>query len=271
MEVFNKFLYLYDYVRPVFDILILTFLLYKAYDFMAKTNSIQILKSVIIVVIAWVIAILFKLDTILWLLSVVAPGLVIAFAVIFQPEIRKLFLRIGQSSWFAFGKRSKHTYVDSVLLAAEMLSKERRGMLAVFMRHTKLDNYMQAGTKLNADLSSSLLVTIYGKDTPLHDGACFIQGGKIIAAGCFLPLSEEYTIKKTFGSRHRAALGLSEVCDAVVLVVSEETGAISLAYDSKLNYDLKIPEITKILENLLEITPEDKNLEDTIDESKPIS
>ena len=145
MEVFNKFLYLYDYVRPVFDILILTFLLYKAYDFMAKTNSIQILKSVIIVVIAWVIAILFKLDTILWLLSVVAPGLVIAFAVIFQPEIRKLFLRIGQSSWFAFGKRSKHTYVDSVLLAAEMLSKERRGMLAVFMRHTKLDNYMQAG------------------------------------------------------------------------------------------------------------------------------
>ena len=271
MEVFNKFLYLYDYVRPVFDILILTFLLYKAYDFMAKTNSIQILKSVIIVVIAWVIAILFKLDTILWLLSVVAPGLVIAFAVIFQPEIRKLFLRIGQSSWFAFGKRSKHTYVDSVLLAAEMLSKERRGMLAVFMRHTKLDNYMQAGTKLNADLSSSLLVTIYGKDTPLHDGACFIQGGKIISAGCFLPLSEEYSIKKTFGSRHRAALGLSEVCDAVVLVVSEETGAISLAYDSKLNYDLKIPEITKILENLLEITPEDKNLEDTIDESKPIS
>ena len=97
MEVFNKFLYLYDYVRPVFDILILTFLLYKAYDFMAKTNSIQILKSGIIVVIAWVIAILFKLDTILWLLSVVAPGLVIAFAVIFQPEIRKLFLRIGQS------------------------------------------------------------------------------------------------------------------------------------------------------------------------------
>lgn len=271
MEVFNKFLYLYDYVRPVFDILILTFLLYKAYDFMSKTNSIQILKSVIIVVIAWAVANFFKLDTILWLLGIVAPGLVIAFAVIFQPEIRKLFLRIGQSSWFAFGKRSKHTYVDSVLLAAEMLSKERRGMLAVFLRHTKLDNYMQSGTRLNADLSSSLLVTIYGKDTPLHDGACFIQGGKIIAAGCFLPVSEEYSIKKTFGSRHRAALGLSEVCDAVVLVVSEETGAISLAYDSKLNYDLKIPEITKILESLLEITPEDKNLEDTIDESKPVS
>lgn len=271
MEVFNKFLYLYDYVRPVLDILILTFLLYKAYDFMSKTNSIQILKSTVIVIIAYLIATLLKLNTILWLLGVIAPGLVIAFAVIFQPEIRKLFLRIGQNTWFAFGKRSKHTYIDSVLMAAEMLSKERRGMLVVFMRHTKLDNYMGAGTKLNADISSSLLITIFGKDTPLHDGACFVQGGKLVTAGCFLPLSEEYSIKKTFGTRHRAALGLSEVSDAVVLVVSEETGAISLAYDSKLNYDLKIPEITKILENLLEITPDAKNLEDTIDESKPVT
>ena len=120
-------------------------------------------------------------------------------------------------------------------------------------------------------MSSSLLVTIFGKDTPLHDGACFIQGGKLLSAGCFLPVSEDYNIKKTFGTRHRAALGLSEVSDAVVLVVSEETGAISLAYDSKLNYDLKLPEITKILENLLEITPEAQILEDTIDESKAIS
>ena len=270
MEVFNKFLYLYDYIRPVLDILILTFLLYKAYSFIEKTNSVQILKSVGIVLVAYVAAILLKLNTILWLLEVIAPGLVIAFAVIFQPEIRKLFLRIGQNTWFAFGKRSKHTYVDSVLLAAEMLSKERRGMLAVFLRHTKLDNYMQSGTKLNADLSSSLLVTIFGKDTPLHDGACFIQGGKLLSAGCFLPLSEDYNIKKTFGTRHRAALGLSEVSDAVVLVVSEETGAISLAYDSKLNYDLNMSELTKILEKLLELPPEAKNIEDTIDESKPV-
>ena len=151
-----------------------------------------------------------------------------------------------------------------------MLSKQKRGMLAVFIRHTKVDNYMQSGTRLNADLSSNLLVTIFGMDTPLHDGACFIQGGKLVAAGCFLPLSEVYDIKKTFGTRHRAALGLSELTDAVVLVVSEETGAISLAYDSKLHYDLSMTELTKTLENLLEITPESYNMEDTIDESKPI-
>lgn len=271
MEIFNKLLYIYDFVRPVLDIAVLTYLLYKAYDFMTKSNSIQILKSAVIVLLAYAIAVILKLNTLLWLLRIIAPGLVIAFAVIFQPEIRKLFLRIGQSRWFAFGSRSKHTYVDSVLTAAEMLSKERRGMLAVFLRHTKLDNYMQSGTRLNADLSSSLLVTIFGKDTPLHDGACFIQGGKLISAGCFLPLSEDYNIKKTFGTRHRAGLGLSEVSDAVVLIVSEETGAISLAYDSKLNYDLTISELTKVLEKLLELPPEAKNIEDTIDESKPVT
>ncbi len=270
MELFDKVLYIYNYIRPVLDISIMAFLLYEAYKFMSKSNSIQIIKALIIVLFAYIIAVVLDLKTLRWLLNTLAPGLVIAFAVIFQPEIRKLFLKIGQSRWFAFGARSKHTYVDSVLMAAEILSKQRRGMLAVFTRHTKLDDIMQPGTKLNADLSSSLLVTIFGMDTPLHDGACVIQGGKLIAAGCFLPLSEVYDIKKTFGTRHRAALGLSEVSDAVVLVVSEETGAISLAYDSKLNYDLSISEITKILENLLEITPEQYNLEDTIDESKPI-
>ena len=138
------------------------------------------------------------------------------------------------------------------------------------MRHTKLDDLIQSGTKLNADLSSSLLVTIFGMDTPLHDGACLIQGGKVIAAGCFLPLSEQYDIKKTFGTRHRAALGLSEVSDAVVLVVSEESGALSLAYDSKLHYDLSVKDLTKILENLLEIKPENYDMEDTIDEHKKV-
>ena len=102
----------------------------------------------------------------------------------------------------------------------------------------------------------------------LHDAACFIQGGKIVAAGCFLPLSEQFDIKKTFGTRHRAALGLAEQTDAVVLVVSEETGAISLAYDSKLHYDLSITELTKTLEELLEINSDSQIIEDTVDESR---
>ena len=155
-------------------------------------------------------------------------------------------------------------------MAAEILSKQRRGMLAVFMRHTKLDDIAKTGTKINADLSSSLLVTIFKFDTPLHDGAVIIHGDKILAAGCLLPLSEQYDIKKTFGTRHRASLGLAETTDAVVLVVSEETGAISLSYDSKLHYDLSMQELTKTLVALLNITPDQYKIEDSVDENKAL-
>ena len=109
-----------------------------------------------------------------------------------------------------------------------------------------------------------MLVTIFGHDTPLHDGAAIIQNGKLLAAGCFLPLSEQYDIRKTFGTRHRAALGLSEATDAVILVVSEESGAISLAYDSHLHYDLTTEQLTGTLETLLDITAESVTQEDNI-------
>lgn len=262
-EILTKF---YNYLRPFLDIALLTFVLYKAYEIILKTNALQIIKAVVIVGIAYGVVVLLNLETMLWILNVLAPGLIVAFAIVFQPELRLLLLKIGQKEWFAFGSRSKHTYVDSVLIAAESLSKLKRGMLVVFIKHTKHDNIVDTGTRLNADLSSGLLVTIFGHDTPLHDGACIVQGGKLVAAGCFLPLSEQYDIKKTFGTRHRAALGMSEICDGAVLVVSEETGAISLAYDSKLYYDLSQDQLKKILESRLEITAQDQIIEDTIDE-----
>lgn len=271
MNQFETLIKIYDFIRPVLDIGIITFLLYKAYQLITKTNAIQLIRAAVVVVLSYAVAVILQLRTLLWIFSVIAPGLMMAFAIVFHPELRKVFLKLGQAEWFTFGSRAKHSYVDSVLIAAEMLSKQKRGMLAVFMRRTKLDNILSTGTRLNADLSSSLLVTIFGHNTPLHDGACFIQGGKILAAGCFLPVSEQYDIKKTFGTRHRAALGLCEVSDCVVLVVSEETGAYSLAYDSKLHYDLTMDQVTRILERQLDITPDQQIIEDTIDEHKPIT
>lgn len=271
MNQFETLIKIYDFIRPVLDIGIITFLLYKAYQLITKTNAIQLIRAAVVVVLSYAVAVILQLRTLLWIFSVIATGLMMAFAIVFQPELRKVFLKLGQAEWFTFGSRAKHSYVDSVLIAAEMLSKQKRGMLAVFMRRTKLDNILSTGTRLNADLSSSLLVTIFGHNTPLHDGACFIQGGKILAAGCFLPVSEQYDIKKTFGTRHRAALGLCEVSDCVVLVVSEETGAYSLAYDSKLHYDLTMDQVTRILERQLDITPDQQIIEDTIDEHKPIT
>ncbi len=271
MNEVSVFFRIYDGIRPAIDIAVLSFLMYKAYSLIVKTNAVQLIKAAVTVVTAYALAVLLQLHTLLWIFSVIAPGLMLVFAIVFQPELRKLFLKLGQTRWFTFGSRAKHSYVDSVLIAAEMLSKQKRGMLVAFMRHTKMDNILGTGTRLNADLSSSLLVTIFGHNTPLHDGAAFIQGGRIVAAGCFLPVSEQYDIKKTFGTRHRAALGLSEASDCVVLVVSEETGAYSLAYDSKLHYDLTLEQVTRILERQLEITPEQQIIEDTIDEHKTIT
>lgn len=268
MSSFDEFQAFLGIIRPICDVLLMTFLLYKTYQIIVKTNAMQIIKAAIIVAFVYAIAVIFQLSTLLWILSKIAPGLAIVFAIIFQPELRKVFLKIGQNDLFSFGNRAKHTYVDAVLVAAENLSKMKKGMLVVFLRHTKLGDIIDTGTKLNADISSALLITIFGHETPLHDAACIVQNGKIISAGCFLPLSEQYDIKKTFGTRHRAALGICEQTDAVVLVVSEESGAISLAYDSKLHYDLRIDDISKILADLLDITPDQKTIEDTIDESK---
>ncbi len=253
MNVFDRLSEVYNFIKPALDIGVLTFILYKAYGIAVKTHGLQILKFLIMIFSVYAISLFLNLTTILSLLNLLGPGLLISFAIVFQPELRKIILRLLQADWFKFGNRTKHSYIDSVLVAADTLSKQKRGMLAVFTRKTSLSSIIDTGTRLNADLTSNLLVTIFGHDTPLHDGAVIIQSEKVVAAGCFLPLTEQYDIKKTFGTRHRAAIGMTEETDAVVLIVSEETGAISLAYESHLYYELTETQLIKTLETLLEI------------------
>ena len=140
----------------------------------------------------------------------------------------------------------------------EVLAGRQRGALIVFGRQVGLKNIIETGTRISADITSSLILTIFGHDTPLHDGAIILQGGKLLSAGCFLPLSEQSDIRRSFGTRHRAALGLAEETDAVVIIVSEETGAISLAYDANLYYDLTIGEVKLTLRRLLNIHEEEQ-------------
>lgn len=264
MDFIKNIVAAYSLVQPLLDIAVLAFLLYLVYGVLIKTQAVQLLKGTVSLLVIYALAFILKLNTLLWLLNILAPGLLIGVAIVFQPELRKIFLKIGQSDWLRIGSRSKHSHLDSVLTAADILSKSRRGMLAVFIRRNSLKDIAETGTKLSADLSSSLLVSIFGHDTPLHDGAVIIQGGRILAAGCFLPLSEQQDIRKSFGTRHRAALGLSEETDAVVMIVSEETGAVSLAYDSRLYYDLSLSERTKQLEHLLDLAqnPSEENVND---------
>jgi diadenylate cyclase len=251
MEWFARFNTIYDLVRPILDILLLAFLLYKAYDLLIKTQAAQLIKGAIFLALVYGAAVLFRLNTLEWLLRSLTPGLFIAVAVVFQPELRRLFIRLGQGELFRADSRPRLGLLEAVVTAAEILSGEKRGMLVVFTRKVNIKNIIETGTRLNADISSSLLVTIFEFDTPLHDGAVVIQNNRIVSAGCILPVSEQSNIKKSFGTRHRAALGMSEQSDAVILVVSEETGAISIMYDGQIFYDLSPIEVTRKIKDYM--------------------
>jgi diadenylate cyclase len=251
MEWFQRLTSVYDFVRPVLDVAILAFLLYKAYDLLVKTQAVQLVKGAGFLVLVYGIAFFFKLTTLQWILTTLAPGIFIAIAIVFQPELRKIIIRLGQGDLFRPDHKPHIGQLEAVVTAAEILSQQKRGMLVVFPRRINIKNIIDTGTRLNAEISSSLIVTVFEFDGPLHDGAMIIYGDRIAAAGCFLPLSEQQDIRKSFGTRHRASLGMSEQSDAVVLVVSEETGSISLAYDAKLYYDLSPLEVTRKLKELL--------------------
>jgi diadenylate cyclase len=252
VEWFQRLQSAYDLVRPVLDVGILAFLLYKAYELLLRTQAVQLVKGAGFLVLVYGVAILLKLTTLQWILTILAPVLFIAVAIVFQPELRKIIIRLGQGDLFQPDSKPQIGQLEAAVTAAEILSQQRRGALVVFPRRVNIRHIVDTGTRLNAEISSSLIVTVFEFDTPLHDGAMIIQNGRIVAAGCLLPLSEQQDIQKSFGTRHRASLGMSEQSDAVILVVSEETGAISLAYDTKLYYDLSPLEVTWKLRELLD-------------------
>jgi diadenylate cyclase len=252
VEWFQRLAAFYGYVKPAIDIGILAFLIFKGYEILVKTQAVQLIKGLSFMVAVYGVAYVFQLKTLSWILNLIGPGIIVALAILFQPELRKIFMRLGEGTFFGAGGRSGPSHLDAVMNAAEMLSSGKRGALIVFPRKVGLKNIVDTGTKLGAELSSAVILTIFGHDTPLHDGAIVVQGGKVLAAGCLLPLSEQQDIRRSFGTRHRAALGLSEEADAVVLVVSEESGAISLAFDSKLFYNIQPKVARRRLEELLD-------------------
>jgi len=242
------------YVRPVLDVAILAFLIYKTYQLLVMTEAVYLIRGLFILVIIYGIAFFLQLSTVTWLMSILAPGFVVGMAIILQPELRRIFIQLGRQSLIQQKTAARTSWIDAAISASVYLSGKKRGALFVIARKVGLSSYIERGIPLDAVISSSLLIALFEHDNPLHDGAAIIVSGRLAAAGCFLPLSDQQDIRKTFGSRHRAALGIAEESDAVVLIVSEETGAISLAYDSKLYYDLQPDEIADRLKKLLSET-----------------
>jgi len=222
----------------ILDIAVVSYIFYKFYMLMHETRAEQLLKGILLIIILIPISSLLHLSTLNWILNKTITIGVLSFIIIFQPEIRKALEHIGRSTF-----TDKHLFEDEKKIeeviteisnAVENLSKTRTGALILMEQTTGLGDITSTGTKIDAAVSSALIENIFVVNTPLHDGATVIRNDRIVAAGCFLPLTNNANINKQLGTRHRAGIGISEVSDAIVIIVSEETGVISLAINGNL-------------------------------------
>ncbi len=240
-----------DLLLALTDILITTFIFYKFYQILAQTKAVQVIKGLAFFVVLYIIAWVAKLDVFLWLLNQIGSVVVIAIIILFQPELRRVLTNIGEANIMTRIIEKDPKDLTGIINAVHNFQILRIGALIVFERKVGLRNIIETGTILNSRISTPLLLTIFQAKTPLHDGAVIIRNDIIVAAGCFLPLSDTKHIDKSLGTRHRSALGIAEDSDAVVIVVSEETGKISLAYDNKLHQDYDIDVLKEELLDLL--------------------
>lgn len=224
------------------DIIIIYFLFYNIYKILSQTKAVQVIRGLFFFIFIYLISRFARLETFSWLLDQIAGVIVIAVIILFQPELRRVLIKIGQSNLFNIKIKKDPKELEEILKAVQHFHLLNIGALIAFERNVGLKNIIESGTMINAKISAQLLITIFTYKTPLHDGAVIIKNGQIIAAGCFLPLSDSTNISKDLGTRHRAALGLAEESDAVVVVVSEESGKISLTYEGKFftNYDIDL-------------------------------
>ncbi|MGI9862637.1 diadenylate cyclase CdaA [Moorella naiadis] len=245
-----------DLLLVALDISVVAFVIYKFMMLIKGTRAVQLIKGLVVLVVASVIAARLHLATINWLLSQLRLVIVVALPVVFQPELRRALEQLGRGKFFArpltvLGAEDMEKLINELVRAMQVLAKNRTGALVVVERETGLNDYIETGIRVDGVVSAELLINIFVPLTPFHDGAAIIRGDRVVAAGCFLPLSESPYLSKQLGTRHRAALGISEISDAVVLIVSEETGVISVAEGGKLTRFLEEKNLKELLQSLM--------------------
>lgn len=236
------------------DVLVVGYVIYTLLTLIKGTKAVQLLKGIFVIIIARIATTILGLETLGWLLQQVIDWGFLAIIIIFQPEIRRALEQIGRGKIFQRAINQvedlENRQVGAVKKAVSYMAKRRIGALISIEKETGLNEYIETGIQLDANLSSEILINIFIPNTPLHDGAVIMQKDKIAAAACYLPLSESAFVSKELGTRHRAALGLSEVTDAITIVVSEETGYISIASNSNLYRNLSLDEFETMLKKL---------------------
>lgn len=252
-------------VNDIFDILIVSFIAYKILGFIRDSRAEQLIKGLLILVAAFFISDLLNLYTLNWILRSTMTIGAIALVVVFQPELRRALEYVGRTKIVSsrpFKKLDKDKAKEitgEFVKAVSSLSSSRTGALIVFERETSLTDIAETGTVINANITAEILGNIFYEGAPLHDGAVIIRGGRVYAAGCVLPLTANKELNKDLGTRHRAGIGITENSDAVVIVVSEETGIISMAKDGKLSRFLDSRNVEKILLGFY-LSDEEENL-----------
>jgi len=238
--------------RVVFDVLLVSYLVYRGLLFIRGTRAAPMLWGLLLIVLLYFLARWADLVTLSWILNNFLSSIILVVVVIFQDEIRRGLTKVGLQPFFRrTGKPFYDKSVEDLTLVCSKLSEERLGALLVLQRDVGLEEFLEDAVSLDAELNRKLLFSLFLKDSPLHDGAVVIEGNRIKAAGCVLPLSFNPDLDPSLGTRHRAALGLSERCDALVIVVSEENGSISLARDGRLVRNLDASTLRDSLHRLL--------------------
>ena len=259
LSFFSENLSTWDIIVNLLDIFVVWFLIYRLFELVRGTKAVQLLKGVAIFIGIRIVAELIGLQTLSWLMNQVITYGVIAAIIIFQPEVRRGLEHLGRSAFFKTSKKEELDDERMILAfdkAIQYMSKRKIGALVTIQRSTGLDEYIETGIDLDADITGELLINIFIPNTPLHDGAVIVKDGKIAVASAYLPLSDSMLIPKEFGTRHRAAVGISEVSDALTFIVSEETGGVSITLSNDFLHDLTQEEYLAVMRR--ELLPDEK-------------
>lgn len=238
----------WEYFRHIVDIAMVAAIFYMVYSFLNKTRAVQLLKGFIAIFVVAILSHILRLDTLGWLIKNITASLFITVIIVFQPELRRLITQFGQRHWLTSDSSNESFPLDALVSAVFSMENEKIGSLIVIERNTGLKNYVESGVSIDSIISEEVIRTIFFPLTPLHDGAVIIQNGRIAAAACYLPLSSDSKqLKKQSGARHRAALGIAEESDALVIVTSEENGTISVMVNGKMYSRIKDSDLKNII------------------------
>ncbi|ALC17536.1 membrane protein [Desulfuromonas soudanensis] len=251
LDIFNNtnFRWLLD----LLDILLVAFIIYRIILLIKGTRAVQMLVGLAVILIVYVGSQVGGLYTLHWLLENFLSSIILVIIVIFQSDIRRALIHVGRNPFFAdLSYKEETEVIEELIKACVNMANKRIGALIVIERETGLNDFLEVGVEIDAKVSSDLITSIFLPFSPIHDGALVIQQGRLKRAGCFLPISQNPDISKTLGTRHRAAIGLTELVDAVAIVVSEETGKISVVVGGRITRDLDSTSLKRVLSRLLE-------------------